>query len=165
MTERDWWDSVQAKDIYHRMKKHQVTAGCQTICQINRCRSKKTRKKILRKWTQTHLLFEKSGSKTYLTWEFYYYLYYHSSLNYTFFGCLPRQQCSVRHGQMVAMKLLRTSACVLKVFWGTTKTELRIYVNKFIEGLGDVGRGAGTLTQYSGYVYDISFRWAVGGNR
>lgn len=50
----------------------------------------------------------------------------------------------------VAMKLLCTSACVLKVFWGTTKTELRIYVNKFIEGLGDLGRGAGTLTQYSG---------------
>lgn len=50
----------------------------------------------------------------------------------------------------VAVKLLSTSACVLKVFWGTTKTKLRIYVNKFMEGLGDLGRGAGALTQYSG---------------
>lgn len=50
----------------------------------------------------------------------------------------------------VAMKLLCTSAYVLKVFGGTTKTKLRIYVNKFIEGLGDLGWGAGTLTQYSG---------------
>lgn len=36
-----------------------------------------------------------------------------------------------------AMKMLCTSAYVLWAFWAITKTELWIYVNKFIEGLGD----------------------------
>lgn len=151
MTEQDWWDSAQAKDIYHWMKKHQVAAGCQTICQINRCheqkgrggKSHRSRRKV--KWMSP----PKKNLAAKLIWpEIFTILLFVLELHIFW---MPREAavlCETRSN--VAMKLLRTSACVLKVYWGTTKTELWIYVNKFIEGLGDLGWGAGTLTQYSG---------------
>lgn len=69
---------------------------------------KRTRKQI----TQTPVnvstkeiwfLLEKSGNKTNLTRDFFYY-YFYSGLNYTFFGCPGRQRYAVRHGQILPWK-------------------------------------------------------------
>lgn len=140
MTEQDWWDSVQAKDIYHWMKKHQVAAGCQTICQINRCRIKKGPERTV-------------GAHTFSLWKIwqqnlfdlrFLLLFILSFVLELHIFWMPLEAAALSETRSnVAMKVLSTSACVLKVFWDTTKTERWIHVNKFIEGSWRSWTGSG----------------------
>lgn len=77
-------------------------------------------------------------------------------MNYTFFQ-MPLE-AAVYAARLCHETAAHISLCFVGLLGGITNTELQIYVNTFIEGLGDLGRAAGTLAQRSGWVYDISFR-------